>query len=74
MLAYQHVCHDMKIEDESDQVPPERLPRGTASKEDPTAKRLLGEDERDGGRMIIILIVGVIHLFTLFFMQKNCVV
>ena len=62
VLIYQHVCNYMKMEDESDQVPPERLPWGTASKEDPSAKRLLGENERNGGRMIIIPIVGIIHL------------
>ena len=50
------------MKDESDQVPPERLPWGTAFKEDPSAKRLLGENERNGGRMIIIPIVGIIHL------------
>ena len=59
---YMYICLDLKIKDESDQVPPERLPWGTAFKEDPSAKRLLGENERNGGRMIIIPIVGIIHL------------
>ena len=64
MFIYQHanVRLDLKMKDESDQVPPERLPRGTAFKEDPSAKRLLGENERDGGRIITIPIAGIIHL------------
>ena len=70
MFIYQqqhaNVRLDLKMKDESDQVPPERLPWGTAFKEDPSAKRLLGENERDGGLIIIILIVGIIHLFILF--------
>ena len=72
MFIYQHanVRLDLKMKDESDQVSPERLPRGTASKEDPSAKRLLGENERDGGLIIIILIVGIIHLFILFLYRR----
>ena len=72
MFIYQHanVRLDLKMKDESDQVPPERLPWGTAFKEDPSAKRLLGENERDGGLIIIILIVGIIHLFILFLYRR----
>ena len=65
-----YICLDLKMKDESDQVPPKRLPWGTASKEDPSAKRLLGENERDGGLIIIILIVGIIHLFILFLYRR----
>ena len=75
MFIYQqqhaNVRLDLKMKDESDQVPPERLPWGTAFKEDPSAKRLLGENERDGGRMIIIPIVGIIHLFILFLYRRK---
>ena len=67
---YMYICLDLKMKDESDQVPPERLPWGTASKEDPSAKRLLGENERDGGLIIIILIVGIINLFILFLYRR----
>ena len=71
-ISNQHVHErlDLKMKDESYQVPPERLPRGTAFKEDPSAKRLLGENERDGGLIIIILIVGIIHLFILFLYRR----
>ena len=55
-----NICLVMKMNYESVQVPPERLPWGTAFKKDPPAKRLLGEDERNGGRIIIT--IGIIHL------------